>query len=62
MARWQFRRTKSFGPFRFSLSRGGVGASIGFGPFRISRGADGKWRRTTRVAGLWKTERIGDDS
>lgn len=61
MARWQFRKTKRFGPLRFSLSRRGVGASIGFGPFRLSRGADGKWRRTTRVGPLYKTERMGSE-
>ena len=60
MSRWQFRKSKRVGPFRLSLSRRGVGASIGFGPFRISRGADGKWRRTTRLGPLYKTDRIGD--
>lgn len=60
MARWQFRRTRSFGPLRLSLSRRGVGASIGFGPFRLSRGADGKWRRTTRVGPVYKTDRVDD--
>ena len=59
MSRWQFRKSKRLGPLRLSLSRRGVGVSIGFGPFRFSRGADGKLRRTTRLGPLYKTDRIG---
>lgn len=60
MARWTFRKSKRYGPLHMSVSRGGVGVSIGFGPFRISRGADGKWRRTTRIGPIHRTDRIGD--
>jgi hypothetical protein len=42
-----FRRSKSFGPLRLTLSKRGLGASLGAGPFRIGRGATG--RRTTSV-------------
>jgi hypothetical protein len=42
-----FRRSKSIGPFRFTLSKRGLGASVGAGPFRVGRGASG--RRTTSV-------------
>ena len=42
-----FRRSKTFGPLRLTLSKRGLGASIGAGPFRIGRGATG--RRTTSV-------------
>ncbi|SHP56275.1 DUF4236 domain-containing protein [Mycobacteroides abscessus] len=47
----QFRRSKKFGPFRLTLSKSGLGISAGAGPLRISRGADGKVRRTIRVPG-----------
>ena len=42
-----FRRSKSFGPLRLTLSKRGLGASVGAGPIRIGRGATG--RRTTSV-------------
>jgi hypothetical protein len=42
-----FRRSKSFGPLRLTLSKRGLGVSAGAGPFRIGRGASG--RRTTSV-------------
>ncbi|HZQ79168.1 MAG TPA: DUF4236 domain-containing protein [Acidimicrobiia bacterium] len=42
-----FRRSKSFGPFRLTLSKRGLGASLGAGPIRVGRGASG--RRTTSV-------------
>ena len=42
-----FRRSKSFGPFRLTLSKRGLGVSAGAGPLRIGRGATG--RRTVSV-------------
>jgi len=42
-----FRRSKSFGPLRLTLSKRGLGASLGAGPIRVGRGASG--RRTTSV-------------
>jgi hypothetical protein len=57
----QFRRRKSLGPLRFSLSQRGLSTSIGGGPFRLLYGADGKVRRTIRAPGLgiWDTKVIG---
>ncbi len=40
-----FRRSRSAGPFRFTLSKRGLGASVGVGPFRLGRSVTG--RRTT---------------
>lgn len=56
----QFRRRKSFGPLRFSLSQRGLSTSVGAGPFRLLYGADGKVRRTVRIpgAGIWDTRVI----
>jgi hypothetical protein len=42
-----FRRSKSFGPLRFTLSKRGLGVSAGAGPLRIGRGATG--RRTVSL-------------
>lgn len=57
----QFRRRKSFGPLRISISQRGLSTSIGAGPFRLLYGADGKVRRTIRAPGLgiWDTRVIG---
>ena len=42
-----FRRSKSFGPVRLTLSKRGLGVSAGAGGLRIGRGASG--RRTGSV-------------
>lgn len=57
----QFRKSKSFGPIRLTASKRGLGVSVGAGPLRVSRGADGKVRRTVRVpgAGIYDTKVIG---
>lgn len=47
----QYRRRKKVGPFRFTFSQRGISTSFGAGPFRISKGADGKVRRTVRIPG-----------
>jgi hypothetical protein len=44
-----FRRSKSFGPFRFTLSKRGLGVSAGAGPLRIGRGATGRTSLTVRL-------------
>ena len=44
-----FRRSKTFGPFRFTLSKRGVGVSGGVGPLRIGRGATGRTSLTVRL-------------
>ncbi len=57
----QFRRTKTFGPFRFTLTQRGISVSAGAGPVRLSRAADGTVRRTLRLpgTGLWDTKVVG---
>lgn len=57
----QFRRRKSFGPLRFTLSQRGLGVSVGVDGFRVGRGADGKVRRTLRIpgTGVYDTKVIG---
>ena len=42
-----FRRSKSFGPLRVTLSKRGLGVSAGAGPLRVGRGATG--RRTVSL-------------
>ncbi len=48
---WRFRRSKSLGPVRLTLSKGGVGVSIGGRGARIGLGADGKSRATLSIPG-----------
>jgi hypothetical protein len=38
----QFRRRKSFGPLRISISQRGLSTSIGTGPFRLLYGPMGR--------------------
>jgi hypothetical protein len=47
----QFRKRWKFGPFSFGLSKRGISTSVGAGGVRVSRGADGKVRRTVGVPG-----------
>jgi hypothetical protein len=56
-----FRKTKRKGPFGFSVSKMGVGFGVGAGPVRVSRGAEGKVRRTIRApgTGVYDTKVIG---
>jgi hypothetical protein len=44
-----FRRSKKVGPFRFTLSKRGLGVSAGAGPVRIGRGATGRNSLTVRL-------------
>lgn len=57
----QFRKSKKFGPVRLTASNRGLGVSVGAGPLRVSRGADGKVRRTVRVpgTGIYDTKVVG---
>jgi Protein of unknown function (DUF4236) len=50
----QFRKTKTFGPFRFTLTQRGISVSAGAGPLRFTV------RRTLRLpgTGLWDTKVI----
>lgn len=58
---WRLRRSKRFGPLRLTLSRRGVSTSVGWGPIRFGRGADGKYRRTLRPpgTGLYRVDTLG---
>ncbi|TQF65310.1 DUF4236 domain-containing protein [Rhodococcus spelaei] len=47
----QFRKSTKIGPIRLTASKRGLSVSAGAGPLRISRGADGKVRRTISAPG-----------
>jgi Protein of unknown function (DUF4236) len=57
----QYRKSKKVGPFRITVSQQGISTSVGYGPLRVSHGADGKVRRTVRApgTGLYDTKVIG---
>jgi hypothetical protein len=57
----QFRKSKKVGPFRFTLTPRGISTSAGAGPIRVSRGADGKVRRTISApgTGIYDTKVVG---
>ena len=48
---WRFSRSISLGPLRINLSKRGVGASVGAGPFRIGRSASGRNYGSARIPG-----------
>lgn len=52
---WRFRKTKSFGPFRTTISKEGVGSSFGFLGFRFGVSPDGRryWSFGIRGTGLY---------
>lgn len=58
----QFRKSKTRGPLRATVSKHGVGISAGTGPLRYSLGADGKTRRTMRIpgTGIYATQVVGE--
>jgi hypothetical protein len=58
---WRLRRSKSFGPFRFTLTKRGITPSVGVPGLRFSAGRDGRVRRTLRIpdTGLYDTETVG---
>lgn|SRR5574337_565305 len=57
----QYRKRKNVGPFRLTVSQRGISTSVGAGPVRVSRGADGRVRRTVRVpgTGIYDTKVVG---
>jgi hypothetical protein len=57
----QYRKSKKVGPVRFTASTRGISTSVGYGPFRVTRRADGRYQRTVRVpgAGIRDTKVIG---
>jgi hypothetical protein len=48
---WLFRRSRKVGPFRFTLSKGGLGMSVGVKGARIGIGADGRARSSVSIPG-----------
>ncbi len=60
---WAFRKSMKVAPgVRINLSRRGVGYSIGPRGLKLSRGADGKYRRTVSIpgTGLYNTTVVSD--
>lgn len=39
---WRFRKTKNFGPVRTTVSKKGLGTSVGFLGFRVGVSPDGR--------------------
>ncbi|RAN79365.1 hypothetical protein B5P43_15775 [Bacillus sp. SRB_336] len=51
MGSFRIRKSKSFGPIRITASKRGLSASVGKGPLRVTRRADGKINHTARIPG-----------
>lgn len=47
----QYRKSKKFGPFRITASGSGISYSVGSGPMRVTRRADGRVQRTVSIPG-----------
>lgn len=47
----QYRKSKKIGPVRLTASKSGISASVGYGPVRVTRRADGRYQRTARIPG-----------
>lgn len=55
-----FRKSAKFGPFRLTLSKRGVGTSVGGSFWRMSSSPSGRVTRTLRVPGTgisWRSSR-----
>jgi hypothetical protein len=52
---WRFRKSFGFGPFRSTISKSGIGKSIGFFGFRFGVTPDGRkyWSFGIRGTGLY---------
>lgn len=48
---YRFRKTKNIGPLRLTLSKKGLGASVGVKGFRIGKTASGRTRATASIPG-----------
>ena len=48
---WSFRRSINLGPLRVNLGKRGIGTSVGAGPFRFGRSANGRTYRSFRIPG-----------
>jgi hypothetical protein len=61
MSGWNFRKSLGLlgGLVRLTATKRGVSTSVGRGPLRVGRGADGRYRATVRVGPFWKTLPLG---
>ena len=48
---FRFRKSKKIGPFRVTLSKSGLGASVGVKGFRVTKTAGGRVRTTASIPG-----------
>ena len=48
---FRYRKSKSFGPVRITASKRGVSASLGAGPFRVTKSTSGRTTSTARIPG-----------
>jgi hypothetical protein len=48
---FQYRKSKKIGPMRFTVSKRGVGYSVGGKGFRVTKRADGRIQQTVSVPG-----------
>jgi hypothetical protein len=48
---FRYRKSKSFGPVRITASKRGVSASLGAGPFRVTKSTTGRTTSTARIPG-----------
>lgn len=51
MGKIRFRKTKSIGPLKFTVTPKGIGTSVGVKGARIGRGSDGKTRISASIPG-----------
>lgn len=47
----RFRKSKKIGPFRFTLSKSGIGMSVGVKGFRVTKTSSGRVRTTASIPG-----------
>lgn len=48
---WRYRKTAAFGPFRMTMSKRGVGYSVGAGGFRTGVRANGRQYSSVSIPG-----------
>ena len=48
---WRFRKSVKVGPFRINLSKSGVGYSYGVKGYRVTKGSNGRTRKTMSIPG-----------
>lgn len=58
---WYLRKSFSFGPLRFNLSKSGIGTSVGVKGLRVGTGPKGPYVHGGRH-GLYFREQLGQDS